>query len=319
MAALAILICSIWASIIGAKLLTWEDGRRTTTPEIAIEAIVPGAYAGSVGEKLIVNVSDDIGWLQRLGWSRSPEIQIRMSALVDPGTKNMDHSWRIRLPEHAIKYQSTSKVTVIDEDGRTTYKWDTDDSVWTNAPSDRLVTLKPAIVWTTHKSDGSIAGYGMALFMMNIRVETLAVANIVEESGPSELWQLAWVPTRSMDDIWAAPGGSIEQLKNMLQPFEDQATAPKYADSYQLSACPSCLPSNGYAGAQAVDRSTWAVAGNFSQKELLSFSTTAYPWAWLSGAYWWLVGLIAAPIVGWLTNTLWSRVRPGLSSVPPRV
>jgi hypothetical protein len=292
---------SIFAvTIIGAILAIWDNGYRTDSPSIFMAPVVPGAYNLSVGTQLSVNVVDDIGLAQKLGVSRQPVIQIRMSIYIDPATKSLDHSWKIELPQNSTFVQTAERLS---QTAPGHFHWEESDSKWIPVKNSEITFTPPTFSMTN--AAGDEVGDSLVIVMVNIRVPTLSVGHVIEDGRPAELWHLAWAPgdQEGLGNIYGTPDGTLKGV-NPKDPFSKSGPVTTNGSSYQLTACPSCFAMYSYQGATEVDKSEWAVAGNFGEAKTLSFSTPAYPWNWLSGFYLWIVGIMAAALVMFWTRWL---------------
>jgi hypothetical protein len=272
--------------VMGARLFTWEDGSRQSSFRIFAGPIHGEAYTHSIGSTLLVNVVDHVDFWQRIGSMREPLILVRMSVLIDPKAKAQDHSWRVQLPEGTTATRVMDKLQVTTAGGQIGFDWDPEKTAWSTVPPQTSsMTVQPPIYWTEDKSNGQ-AGYGYALVWLELKVRSLRVGNVLEDGALAELWQLTWSPSspEGLQQIWGTADGEFPSLDpiNPLGPVN----FPKRDVSYQMTVCPTCLPINSYADAHALDKSEYAVAGNFGESKTLSFTTPSYPWSWISVVYW---------------------------------
>ena len=287
--------------VTGIVLATWNNGSREAPGGIFLSPVTAQAYKNSVGSKLQVNLSDTVGLGQILGENRDPIVQIRMEILVDPSTKGSDHSWKLTLPNNATLIQW---ATQLDQPSPGQFSWNEGATSWRAVGSDKTATISPALYWPENAS-GQVQGFGLVILMVNIKVTTLSVGHVEESDQPAELWQLQWEPqnTSALDSILGTADGSLKSI-NWTDPFGKITTPSFPKNNYQITACPSCIPMYSYAGSTEVDKSEYAVAGYFDTQKLLSISTPAYPWSWLSEWYVWLLRLIGGPIIlfwaGWI-------------------
>lgn len=189
-----------------------------------------------------------------------------------------------------------------------------------SVPSDEgaVLRLTPTLLGPSEATEAD--EYVRAIVVLEMRVDSLRVGPTTGEEGPLDLWQLTWSPPLAAEptNIFGLPAGVDSGHIGFRDPFSiPDLQSPKERVVVQLVACASCLPARGYAGSVEVDKDEWGVAGLTHEPLTLSFTTPSYPWRWLSRVYWWIIPILAAPVVAWSARAAY-RVALGGRREPPR-